>query len=521
MARRIARDLEDLIASTTFDVIVTSSQRLSRAVNAAIANRHTQSGDAAWRTPKVLPWPSFLQAQFMQAALTDPTGSIAEWQLLDSFQAASVWRGIVASELKDSDTAVFGLTALSREVSLAFSLLCRWQISEEELSESIHDDESRFLWRCLSAYREKQSAHRWLTVDEVTEHFDLAATVAGQRILFAGFTEVYPSQQSLIASLEDRASVWVPAVKDRHANTSHTRPANDDALLVAAGHWARQQLQVNPAAQLAIVLPGLSEHRQAAVDGIVRGLYPDLASERGQISDDVLSVSLGQSLDQYPAMHIALKLLGFAARGGRFDDISPLLRSPLFGRSADSDSIELALRRLPDRRWQWSSLLQWVEEQQLTPPDWLISFAGEEGLDGRGQRSPADWAAAFSRVLASSHWLENTEIDSTVFQLRDAIYQALNRVADLSRIQPRLSLAEAVDALNRVAGETIFQAEQALSPVLLAGPLETIGLSFDGLFLGGVDHQSWPPQAKASSLIPWSLQRQFGLPDSSPDQVYR
>ena len=521
MARRIARDLEDLIARTTFDVIVTASQRLSRAVHEAIATRHTARGDAAWRTPKVMPWASWLQAQFMQAALTDPNGNVAAWQLLDSFQVASVWRGIVASELTDSDTAVFGLAALSREVSRAFSMLCRWQISEDQLAECVQDDESRFLWRCLRAYREQQAVQHWLTIDEVSLHVDLTATAAGQRILFAGFTEPYPSQHAVIAGLGTSASVWVPAVPDHPTSTSSMRPASDDALLVAAGDWARQCLQADPSAQLAIVLPALSEHRQAAVNGILRGLYPNLAHERGQIAADALSVSLGQSLDQYPAMHVVLSLLAFASRGGRFDEVSQLLRSPLLGSSADSVDVELALRRLPDRQWRWQTLLRWVNDQPFTPPVWLSALAEEEGLDDRTQQSPADWAAVFSRVLTASRWLENIEIDSTVFQLRDAIYQALNRLADLSRISPRLSLKDAVDALARAAGDTIFQPEQAESPVLLAGPLETIGLAFDGLFLGGRDHQSWPPQAKASSLIPWSLQRRFGMPDSSADQVYR
>jgi ATP-dependent helicase/nuclease subunit B len=87
----------------------------------------------------------------------------------------------------------------------------------------------------------------------------------------------------------------------------------------------------------------------------------------------------------------------------------------------------------------------------------------------------------------------------------------------LDLLRPRLTLAEALAALRRLAADTVFQPETPVAPVQILGTLESLGLPFDALFVTGLAGEAWPAAPRPNPFLPVALQRTLGVPHASAD----
>jgi hypothetical protein len=86
-------------------------------------------------------------------------------------------------------------------------------------------------------------------------------------------------------------------------------------------------------------------------------------------------------------------------------------------------------------------------------------------------------------------------------------------------VSPRISLETALNQLESMAADAVFQPESEHARVHLMGPLEASGLEFDALWLTGVTAAQWPPAGNPSALVSRRLQEQHGMPDATPDDT--
>ena len=77
---------------------------------------------------------------------------------------------------------------------------------------------------------------------------------------------------------------------------------------------------------------------------------------------------------------------------------------------------------------------------------------------------------------------------------------------------------DALARLRRMAGRRMFQPETPAAPVQILGTLETAGLSFEHLWIAGLDDESWPGPPKPAAFLPIALQRARQVPHSSPER---
>ena len=91
----------------------------------------------------------------------------------------------------------------------------------------------------------------------------------------------------------------------------------------------------------------------------------------------------------------------------------------------------------------------------------------------------------------------------------------------LDVVLQRLTLRQALSHLDELLRETPFEPESPTASVTIIDPATSAGMSFDALWIGGLDADRWPGPVNPDPLIPLDLQRAAGIPEASPDGVRR
>jgi probable DNA repair protein len=133
-----------------------------------------------------------------------------------------------------------------------------------------------------------------------------------------------------------------------------------------------------------------------------------------------------------------------------------------------------------------------------------------------GTQAPSMWARAISEALAAAGFPGERALDSAEYQTLKRWHDVIAGFAALDRVVPRMAYAEALSRLRRMASDSPFQPESPDVPIQILGVLETSGLTFDSLWVMGLDDEHWPPPQRPNAFLPLVVQRAAGLPQSSP-----
>jgi probable DNA repair protein len=78
-----------------------------------------------------------------------------------------------------------------------------------------------------------------------------------------------------------------------------------------------------------------------------------------------------------------------------------------------------------------------------------------------------------------------------------------------------VNLNAAYEALSNITARTVFHAKTPDAPIQILGTLEAAGLTFDYLWIAGVDDLTWPAKPKPHAFIPKVLQREKNMPHAT------
>jgi len=237
---------------------------------------------------------------------------------------------------------------------------------------------------------------------------------------------------------------------------------------------------------------------------------------------------LGKSLSTYPLIQAALYILELARDPLPLSTVSFLLTSP-FTYKADSEiyaraELEVAVRSQREAQVYWSSLVHLakstVQERELRPCPLLVQ--GLEAFSARWKtlppsQAPSAWAQDLEVLLQDMGWPGERGLDSREYQTVQAFTACLQRLAGLDRIIPDMSFNQAVNRLQALLNQTVFQPEGPEARVQIMGILEAVGERFDRLWIMGLTDHIWPPGPEPSPFLPPVLQRRLKMPRSSPE----
>lgn len=497
--------------------VVTANRRLARALIDQFAADQLATGAKAWRSPSILAWPDWLVSLCDSALQPDdlPTR-------INALQSQVLWERCLQMESYEGPS----LAALVRLCRETRQRLADWQVPVRDVARMAQSEDHRLFASVLGRYLGLLEHERW--VDDAGVGALVLQLLAERRIEVAGlYTFIgFERTSPLLASIHDTliakgVALEIPPVAEPSKSCSVTRFDTRAAELRSAGAWARQCMEINPGARIAIIANKLDQDAETIARHVREGATPGWQHGHPSLYDAV-NVSYGLRLASYPAVAVALLLLRWLVDELSSAKVSILLKTPLLGEEelAGRNRLELRLRELPNRCWMPSMITAELRGQPEAKQvnGWLSRLAAfsKQRRELPKLDSPANWAVLFDKVLGSFSWPCTDALGSTEFQLISRWRELLNEFARLGLVSSTMSPRAAVARLETVAGEVIFQPETVNACVHLMGPLEALGLRFDATWITGVTTANWPPAGTPSILVSKRLQEEAGMPHCTP-----
>ena len=508
--------LRDDVAEDT--VVVTASRRLARELTVAYNELQVASGKEAWRTPAI----HFLQ-DWLSRQLSSATDPAALPMLLDPFSSSILWERCLQRRMPEGLLSMAGIV---RQAGQAWQRIKDWNLSLPDLLSSARNQDERLFARAAADYQERLDNGNWVDRPAVAA---LVSTLIGfekenlpAKVVLAGFDRLAPAVIDIAEALKKAGCNVVTRPPPEQGAIPYVACFDlESNELRAAGAWAREVLQSDPEARLAVVCPGL-EVRAAEVSRLVReGLVPgwQYGNSRHRLA---VNVSYGRRLPDFPAIGIALLVLRWTCQGLSSRELSVLLRSRCVASESVSgrSRLELKLRGYPDRDWTPENILKVVENrEEASDTDAFIGLvrAVAEFASSKSQKmSPAECVGKIDELLKTIQWPGEASLDSSEFQLVNRWREVLNEFARIESVVPKIKMREAIGRLAALVQETIWQPESEVGVVQVIGTLEAAGMEFDGVWVSGLDSSQWPPSSRPSPFISLALQREHAMPDATP-----
>lgn len=516
--KRIWHQPEVLRALDAGATLVTSGERLARAVRLAHGEARLAAGARAWERPEALSYGAFLKRLYDQAAAASlGTKQAPPPGRLTQPAAEALWEEAV----RGSTTDLLQPAAAAREAHAAWELSIAYRIPLERIAVAGDLDAQQFAaWAAHLRTRSRE-----LSALEDARLTDWLATLlregrlaAPAEILFIGFDELTPQQRELLECLRAAGSrVQVLEMAAPPAAVARRTVCDDaEAEMRAAARWSRALLERDPAARIGIVVRDLSSCRAALARALDDALCP--AASAGAVITKAYDLSLGLPLASFPAVHAAFAVLELLRRRLPFKTASLLLRTPFLA-AAESERdararLELKLR---ERLSETLSLQEFAAFAGGGLPRLTAALRALAELNAAqpGRQTPSAWGEVFRRALAESGWPGERALDSREYQAVTAFRELLGSLSQLDAALGPVNMGDALARLRRLTEESIFQPAAEDAPVQVVGLLETAGLNFDHLWLMGISDDAWPASPRPGAFIPLALQREHGLPHAS------
>lgn len=498
--------------------VITANRRLARELRQAWGELQKAAGRSAWRTPRIL----FVSDWYSELAdLLPPAERLAT--RINAQHSRILWEEILREDIEDP---LAGIAGLARQCRESYSRLCEWNVPLSECQSMATGRDQRVFARAAGKYVQRLAENRWIDEAQLPtvliERLVSAAVPVPKAITWVGFDRATPRIESLSSALmAGGCQVHWHQLQSSSAADLHSFESAD-AELRAAGRWAREQLQVDPSRRIAIVVNQLERDSVRSARLLREGFTPGWQCADDE-AYDLLNISYGRPLSEYPAVQVALLALRwlFGELTGR--QVSLLLRSSFIVSAStfDRSRLELRMRRWPDRPWRRMSLLRALSEFEEGghAADWIERFETLEKLvvDGPSRRSPTAWAQAIDTALRTVGWPGERSLTSAEFQLVNRWRSLLGEFARTETVVPTLTGPGAIARVSSMAAETLFQPESANAVVDVLGPLEAAGLEFDALWITGMSAEDWPPGGAPLALLNRDLQRRHAMPDATPE----
>ena len=474
--------------------MLTSTRRLAREISYAVDCQATDTTQQTWPTPDALSLNAFLERCYRDCqdagvpgaepllladdilpfAIARAVPNSAWLRHVDTF--AQAWRlahlyGIASADPRLADT----------ENGRAYSV---WAVAFERLAELEGWITSPELPDRLIKLID--GAGRWQPPSATAVELD-DAPPAMQRFLTASRTP------SLVLPTKPPAATMrlLPLADRPQAQPIANAQAGDE--LAAAAAWTRECLARQPTGRIGVVVAGLGS-AFATIERRFNAAFADISDTANYVN-----VSGGIPLAQEPVCRDALELLAFTADGLDHEGLRALAASPF---------LELTLpRRLPRR----AALRDLPEAPGLGRL--------RNALDAAQAQGTRTWAKAARRALDAAGWA-SAGLDSREIQAKRQFEQCLTDFAFAHSVGAIQSWHVAVSGLKQLASSRLFAPQGGDAPIQILGRAESIGLTFDHLWLAGMHHGGWPQVPEPNPLLPLAVQRAAGVPSLALDQEF-
>jgi len=498
-------------------IVIASSERARRFLTANYHRARRSEGLAAWPSPAIEDWHSFLRTCWDSQA-----GSIDDARLiLNAAQEKSIWAGIAASQQQLATMLNGPRNRVARLAQRAYQLLCLyaprylrtqtragWQQDAATFSEWIVAFEDACAKGMLLS-----PARLSLELISRFENEPAGAQAIRPPLLLVGFDRILPSQRRLF----DAWGKWESAGQSNRAEEiRYYRAPDARSELAACALWCKQKLAKDPDARL-LVISQEAALRRGEIERAFSGV--DLESRSGPSFEFTLGIPLSKTA----LARSASLLLEWLSSPITENDVDWLLSSAYgVADGTEATSLQSYMRNLRQRGlerpvWTLSAFLNQSTSATL-PANWVRRMTQAHqrvNEQARSRKSPLEWSEFVPNLLKLIGWPGMRALSSEEFQVVRRWEDALESCASLGFDGDRISWEEFLSTLSEVLDDTLFAPETREAPIQITGPAESAGLSADGIWFMGASEDTWPASGATHPLLPIEIQREAAMPHAT------
>lgn len=505
--------------------VLTPTARLARRIKAQWDHRQAAAGRRSWTPAPVMALESWLLSRYEQAeseALVDARTR------LDAPRAQEIWLQVISADTQRRDN--FHLLQPAAAAQLAATAredLLRWQVNmdSEQIQSSFRLDEdcATFLgW--LIQYNGRLARGGLETPAGCLANLVHAPLPRCGRVALLAFDDIPPLYNACIDRIvEERTEIPVPG--DPCVIAVHSY-ADRSAELSAIASWAADSYRQNEEGTVGIVLHDMQQDRPA-LEHLLRREFDCLGEDYASLP---VNFSTGITLDQAPVISSALSMLACGGDHLPLEDIVSLVQSRFSSLGDHYSEPVLALLRRLYRDGQEPVSLARLRSLARTGPDSKGEGATALGRSlgklfelrlHRQRAKPSEWVETFCVALDAWGWPGAGPLDSLEYQQVERWYEALDGYGSYDQLAGEIDFSTALAMLRRCCESRISQPQTADARIQVLGPLEAAGLSFDSLWICGMEAGRFPAPARPNPLIPIAIQRTQDMPHASTEREWR
>lgn len=522
--------LDDLLAQMNADaqgLVITPHNRAAASLRHEYDAAQQAAGKTIWQPPNVLSWDQFLSSLWTRLLLDGHDDRL----LLNSAQEHLVWRDVISAD--HSTTTLTPVDSLATLSAQAWSLATAYRASSR-LRQTASSEDARTFASWAEEFQRRCGRDRLISSASLEgaleDHCGAGrVNVPFSSVLFCGFTALTPSQRSLLAAFQD-ANLRV-----EFASLAAPQPAAASTILPDeasearyAVRYLRDFLQRNPDGNAALLVPSLEEER-VNLEPLLREL---LAAELEDVTRDTSGVpwefTAAPPLSDTPMVNVLVEMLRWMRGRLPLDQISTLLLSPYFATGVDVSARarfdagtvqrQLLLRPELDLR----TVLHLAREKAAELAPWLSQLHDTSlRLATEPPRSSyAEWGEFVREVMRIAGWPTGRMLNPREHETSLAFDSVLDLLATLDFAGKKITFPEALDALERQLALTPTPVLASGARLLVTTPSAAAGMVFSAAaFLRATD-ANLPTLARPNPLLDWTLQRNFAMPGTLPEQMH-
>jgi ATP-dependent helicase/nuclease subunit B len=490
-------------------LVVASSDRAARAIQAEFHRRRRADGLSAWPAPNILDWTTFARTSWEER-------NLAGRLLLNPAQELALWSEIIHSEQHLPTALTASVRRLASMAMEAHDLLCSYAPQYlRNSSRTAWDRDAGAFSKWLADFDEQCTRNNHISLSRLPlELISLLPEDSAPRppLRIAGFDRVLPTQRRLFDAWGSWLQLQQP--EGQPAQVSFHSARDSQTELESCAYWCHQQLATNPDQRLLIITQDLSQRRGEIERAFLRFSDPSVLP--------LFEFSLGIPLSQVPLARSALSLLRWLSDTLDENALDWLFSSGHAAATEESAALQSCmrtLRRFDQQRLQWplEGFLNHGRIAAAVPHQWkrrMIS-AQRSLKESASFQNPIDWADKVPYILETIGWPGTQSQTSVEFQALRRWQQALDTAGSLGFDGRRVAWHEFLAELEHAADDILFAPQSTDAPIQIAGPAESAGLTAHALWFIGTDEASWPGNAAKHPFVPHYVQREAAMPHSS------
>ncbi len=496
----------------TSAIILTPNSRLSRFLQRAI---NKESTIKVRQTPKILPLQTWLYDCYRQTLLQHQQ----PLNLLSANQELQLWQSIIKASKIGKE--LLQLTTTVQTVQQAYQTLHAWNLDLAILEYENNLNSQVFLnWsRTFDAKCEKQ---QWLATAKLYNYLADAFThqdsLLPQTIYLFNFDELTPQAKTFFTHLKT-LGIHIEHIEETVINKQFQQVRLNDIEeeLFTMARWAKWYHTENPEKMITCIVPNLTDIRSQVKQIFTRVFFPQAIFD-ANFTQETFNISGGYPLNEAAIIHTALNILNYQPYDINIDQCTFLLTNAFIANFSEESQaraqIDCQLREANQIQPRWQ-LIQTLLESSCPSLHQNIVAWQKYYKNLPAKQSLACWQESFRQLLQYIGWPGNRTLNSTEYQQITRWYELLYELPQLTLVQQDYTYKEALQLLQQLTQNSLFEIESHDGPIQILGVLEAAGSISDYLWVMHLDDETFPQQAKPNPFLPYHLQRQQQMPHSS------